>query len=200
MRFGYNVSPRINTFVEGLYNIQRRDVHRDTDGFERDSQGWGARGGANVNFTDLLFGEAFAGYRQQEFDDSAFDTKGGFAYGLDLTWLPTRLTTVTLSGGSNFEPTTNQDASSNFQSTVGLRAEHELLRNVLIGGEVGYIRDDFQNTDRTDNRFDAAADITYLINRHFSVGAAYGFTKQQSDDNTEEFDRNLFTLRVRARL
>ena len=65
LRVGYNVSPRINTFVEGLYAVQRRDVHRDTDGFERDSNGWGARGGVDVNFTDLLFGEAFVGYRTE---------------------------------------------------------------------------------------------------------------------------------------
>ena len=95
LRVGYNVSPRINTFVEGLYDVQRRDVHRDSDGFERDSNGWGARTGVDVNFTDLLFGEAFVGYRTEYFDDSAFDTESGVNYGVNLTWLPTQLTTVT---------------------------------------------------------------------------------------------------------
>jgi hypothetical protein len=200
MRFGYNVSPFINTFVEGLYYVQRRDTHRDTDGFERDSNGWGARTGVDVNFTDLLFGEAFVGYITEYFDDSAFDTESGVNYGANLTWLPTLLTTVTLTGGSEFVPTTNEDASSNFQTSVGLRVDHELLRNVLIGAEGGYVRDDFENTSQTDNRFDAGADITYLINRHFSVGAAYEFTSRNSDDEESEFDRNLFTLRLRAQL
>ena len=200
LRVGYNVSPRINTFVEGLYTVQRRDVHRDEDGFERDSNGWGARTGVAVNFTDLLFGEAFAGWRTEYFDDSEFDTESGVNYGVNLTWLPTQLTTVTLTGGSDFAPTTNEDASANFQTTVGLRVDHELLRNVLIGGEVGYIRDDFENTNVTENRFDVGADVTYLINRHFSVGAGYGFTTQHSDDEEEEFDRNIFTVRVRAQL
>jgi hypothetical protein len=200
LRVGYNVSPRINTFVEGAYFVQHRDVHRDSDGFERDSNGWAARTGVDVNFTDLLFGEAFAGYITQYYDDSAFDTESGINYGINLTWLPTLLTTVTLTGGSSFEPTTNEDASSNFQTSVGLRVDHELLRNVLIGAEGGYVRDDFENTDRTDNRFDAGADVTYLINRHFSVGAAYGFSKRDSNDNEREFDNNLFTVRVRAQL
>jgi len=200
LRVGYNVSPRINTFVEGLYAVQRRDVHRDSDGFERDSNGWGARTGVDVNFTDLLFGEAFVGYRTEYFDDSEFDTESGVNYGVNLTWLPTLLTTVTLTGGSDFEPTTNEDASSNFQTTIGLRVDHELLRNVLIGAEGGYVRSDFENTNVTDNRFDVGADITYLINRHFSVGAAYGFTTRDSDDEEDEFDRNLFTVRVRAQL
>jgi len=200
LRVGYNVSPRINTFVEGLYAVQRRDVHRDSDGFERDSNGWGARTGVDVNFTDLLFGEAFVGYRREYFDDSEFETESGVNYGVNLTWLPTLLTTVTLTGGSDFEPTSNEDSSANFETTIGLRVDHELMRNVLIGAEGGYVRSDFENTNVTDNRFDAGADITYLINRHFSVGAAYGFTKRDSDDEDDEFDRNLFTVRVRAQL
>jgi hypothetical protein len=200
LRVGYNISPRINAFTEGLYTVQHRDVHRDSDGFERDSNGWGGRGGLDVNFTDLLFGEAFVGYREQYFDDSEFETKSGFNYGVNLTWLPTRLTTVTLTGGSDFEPTTNEDASANYQTRVGLRVDHELLRNVLVGVEGGYTRNDFENTGRIDNRWDADADITYLINRHFSVGAAYGFTTRNSDDPDREFDRNLISLRVRARL
>lgn len=199
-RVGYIVSPRITTFVEGLYEVTRRDVHRDSNGLERDSNGWGARAGVDVNFTDLLFGEAFGGYRREYFDDSAFDTESGFNFGLNLTWLPTLLTTVTLTGQRDFEPTNNDDASANFQTTVGLRVDHELLRNVLIGAEAGYVRDDFENTNETENRFDVGADVTYLINRHFSVGAAYGFTKRDADDEDSEFDRNLFTLTVRAQL
>jgi hypothetical protein len=200
LRVGYNVSPRINTFVEGEGFAQRRDVHRDEDGFERDNNGWAARGGVAVNFTDLLFGEAFAGYTTQYYDDSAFDTNSGFDYGINLTWLPTQLTTVTATGASEFQPTTNEDSSANFQTTIGLRVDHELLRNVLIGVEGGYQRDDFENTNQTDNRFDVGADVSYLINRHFSVGAAYGFTTQQSDDNEEEFDRNIVSIRLRAQL
>jgi hypothetical protein len=199
-RVGYNVSPRINTFVEGLYTVQRRDVHRDSDGFERDSHGWGARTGVDVNFTDLLFGEAFAGYREEYFDDSAFDTESGLNYGINLTWLPTQLTTVTATGSSDFQPTTNEAASSNYQTTIGLRVDHELLRNVLVGVEGGYVRSDFENTNVTDDRYDAGADVTYLINRNFSVGAAYDFTTRNSDDEENEFDRNIFTLRLTAQL
>ena len=78
--------------------------------------------------------------------------------------------------------------------------DHELLRNVLIGAEGGYVRDDFEGSDRTDNRYDAGADVTYLINRHFSVGAAYQYSTRDSDSDTAEFDSNIFTVRVRAQL
>jgi hypothetical protein len=200
LRVGYNVSPRINTFVQGVYTVNRYDASRDSDGFKQDSEVYGGAGGVNVNFTDLLFGEAFVGYSQETFEESDFSDKAGLTYGLGLTWLPTRLTTVELSGKGGFEPTSNNGASTNLRHTVGLQAEHELFRQVVIGARAGYRRDDFQNTDRTDNRMDLGTDVRYLINRHFSVGAGYNFSKRWSDDDTREFDGNVFTVRVQAQL
>ena len=200
LRVGYNVSPRINTFVQGTYTANRYNSSRDSDGFQQDSEVYGAAGGVNVNFTDLLFGEAFLGYSQERFDESEFSDESGVTYGLGLTWLPTRLTTVELSGKGGFEPTSNQGASTNLQHTVGLQVNHELFRQVLIGASAGYQRDDFKDANRTDNRMDLGADVQYLINRHFSVGAGYNFSKRWSDDSNREFDGNVFTVRVQAQL
>jgi uncharacterized protein (PEP-CTERM system associated) len=86
------------------------------------------------------------------------------------------------------------------ESEIGLRVDHELLRNLLIGGGVRYRRDDFQDTNRVDNRIDVGPDITYFLNRNLSVGAGYTFTTRNSDDSEREFDRNLVTLRVTAQL
>ncbi len=71
---------------------------------------------------------------------------------------------------------------------------------MLIGSEVTYTRDDFQDTDRTDNRFDLGPDITYLINRYLSVGAGYTFTTRTSDDEDREFNRHLVSVRLTAQL
>ena len=200
LRVGYFVSPRINTFVEGRYSMERRDEDVDAAGFERDSDGWEARAGVAVDITALLFGEVFAGYRRQMFDEAAFDDEDGVSFGADLTWNPTTLTTLTLSGSGDFVPTTVDDAAGNFRSTIGVRVDHEVLRNFLIGGRFAYTRDRFDRIDRTDNVIDVGANLTYLINRNFSVGAAYGFTDRSSDLETEEFSRNRVTVSLTARL
>ena len=121
-----------------------------------------------------------------------FDSENGFTYGANLTWNPTGLTSVRLDGEGGFEP--SDVGSSRLESEIGLRVDHELLRNLLIGGEVRYSRDDFQDANRVDNRIDVGPDITYFINRNFSVGASYVFTKRQSDESEREFDRNVITL------
>jgi hypothetical protein len=195
LRTGYFISPRINAFLQGSYEREQRDASNKS---ARDNNVYSAAVGTAVDFTALLFGEAFVGWSLQEFDESDFDGGNGLNYGVNLTWNPTQLTSLRLEGTSGFEP--SQVGASNLESQIGLRVDHELLRNVLIGGEVAYTRDDFQDVNRTDNRFDVGPDITYLINRHFSVGAGYVFTKQDSDDNTEEFTRNVVTLRVTAQL
>ncbi|HSA82235.1 MAG TPA: outer membrane beta-barrel protein, partial [Geminicoccaceae bacterium] len=102
LRTGFFVSPRINTFIEGRYNVEQRDRSEDFNGIERDSQGWGVSGGAEVDLTNLLVGEFSVGYRRQSFEEDDFDEEDGIGYNLDLTWTPTLLTTVALSGGGDF--------------------------------------------------------------------------------------------------
>ena len=205
-RVGFFVSPRFNTFVEGRYNVEDRDVEPGdlVNGapvlFDRDAHGWEARLGTEVDITAVLFGEAFVGYRQQYYDEDAFEDDDGISFGADLTWNPTLLTTLALSGGADFVPTAVGDASANFRSLVALDVDHELLRNLLIGGGVSYIRDDFDRIDRVDDTFNIGANITYILNRNLAVEGAYLFTDRSSDLDAEEFTRNRITLSLTARL
>jgi len=194
VRAGYFVSPRINAFVQGGF---RREVRDDQD-TNRDNNVYSAGIGTEIDFTALLFGEVNVGWSLQEFDESEFDSENGLTYGANLTWNPTPLTSVRLDGQGGFVP--SDVGSSNLESRIGLRVDHELLRNLLIGSQIVYERDDFQDTDRTDNRINVGPSITYLINRNLSAGAAYTFTTRQSDDSNREFDRHLITLRVTAQL
>lgn len=193
LRAGYFISPRINAFVQGAFRREMRDASS-----ERDNNVYSASVGTEIDFTGLLFGEVNAGWSLQEFDESQFDSENGFTYGANLTWNPTPLTSVRLNGEGGFEP--SDVGSSRLESEIGVRVDHELLRNLLIGGQVRYRRDDFQDANRVDNRIDVGPDITYFVNRNFSVGAEYLFTTRDSDDSEREFDRNLVTLRVTAQL
>ena len=195
LRTGYFISPRINAFLQGGYRREQRDASNKS---QRDNNVYEARVGTAVDFTGLLFGEASVGWALQDFDDSDFDNENGLTYGVNLTWNATRLTSFRLDGAGGFEP--SDVGSSELESRIALRVDHELLRNVLIGGQVAYTRNDFQDTDETDNRVDVGPDVTYLLNRYLSVGAGYTFTKRDSDDNDREFTRNLVTVRLNAQL
>lgn len=200
LRVGYFVSPRINTFVEGRYTVEDRDQDVDDAGVERGSDGWEARAGTAIDITAVLFGEAFVGFRRQMFDDPAFEDEDGISFGADLTWNVTELTTLGLSGSADFVPTTVEDAAANFRRSIGLRVDHEVLRNLLVGASARYTQDEFDAIDRTDDIIDLGASVTYLINRNFAVEGGYGFTDRSSDEATEEFSRNRVTIALTARL
>ncbi|MGH6943905.1 MAG: outer membrane beta-barrel protein, partial [Geminicoccaceae bacterium] len=200
LRTGFYVSPRINLFVQGSYNIERRDEKVDDAGIERDNEGWGASVGSEIGITDLLTGEFHVGYVRQSFEQAGFEDEQGVGYGVDLIWLPTRLTTVDLTGSGDFEPTTTTGAESRFRNAAGIQVNHELLRNVRLNGRLGYIRDDFRGTDRVDDTVRAGAGASYLINRNFSLDAGYTFTNRWSDDSDEEFTNHVIRLGVTAQL
>jgi hypothetical protein len=195
LRTGYFISPRINTFLQGGIQREERDASNRT---QRDNNVYSIGAGTAIDITGLLFGELDIGWSQQEFYDSRFQSESGLSYGVSLTWNPTQLTSLSLDGDGGFEP--SDVGSSNLRSRIALRVDHELLRNVLIGGRIAYRRDDFQAADRVDDRYDVGPDITYLLNRYLSVGAGYTFTSRASDDSNREYTRNLITLRLNAQL
>lgn len=200
LRGGYLISPRVNAFVEGRYTIESRDDDVDDAGFDRDSNGYEARLGTAVDFTGLLFGEAFVGYREEQFDDERLDDVNGFSFGVDLTYNITRLTTLQLSGEGDIESTTIAGANGNFNRQIELSVDHELLRNLIVSGLIGFEQDDFESLDRVDDRINVGAGVTYLINRNFAVEGDYEFTDRSSDDPTVEFTRNVVRVGLTAKL
>ena len=206
LRVGYQVSPRIGTFVQGNYSWREYDEDQFIDGDlqKRDNHGWRAAVGTTVDITSIVFGEASFGYSQRYYDASGLNNSGGPGANGNITWNVTPLTSVIFSASSEVLESTvtfeGDTAEGNLQNQVGVEVQHELLRNLLLNGTLGYTRDDFQGTSRNDNIYSAGAGVSYLVNRNLTLDANYTFTKRDSDDNTAEFDRNIvlvgFTVRM----
>lgn len=204
LRLGYQVSPRFNGFVQGVYDIRRYDETPDDQGRDRDSEGFSVRAGTEIDITSILFGEVGVGYTHRDYDDSDLDSVDGVGFGGSLTWNVTPLTTIALDAEGEIQETTvgqgEDEASANFQKRVILDVNHELLRNVLLNANVGYIRDDFEGIDRSDNTIRAGAGVSYLLNRHLSLDATYDFSTRSSDEDDEEYIRNRFLVGVTGKL
>lgn len=205
-RVGYQLSPRIGTFIQGNYSWREYDEAQAVDGgFEkRDNQGWRASIGSDIDITNILFGELSFGYSERNYDSDAYKDTSGFGGNGSLTWNVTPLTSVIATASSEILETTvtfdGDVADGNLQNAVGLEVQHELLRNLLLNGTLDYTRDDFQGTGRTDNVYGAGAGVSYLVNRNLTLDATYRFTKRDSDDNDSEFDRNYVLVGFTARL
>ena len=73
-RLGYQLSPRIGTFVQGNYSWREYDDGQTVGGeFEkRDNQGWRAAIGTDIDITNILFGEVSFGYSERDYDSNAY--------------------------------------------------------------------------------------------------------------------------------
>lgn len=200
LRLGYKVSPRFDVFVEGDYTIVDYDRNRNLGGFEQNSRGWSITVGTGIDFTGLLFGEARVGYIRRDYDDGDLDDIQGPGAYVNLTWNITTLTSLVFDASTAIVETTQFGASGNFQSTAGVEVQHELLRNLILIGRLGYQRDDFQGIDRTDNTVRARATARYLLNRNLSLDVGYEFATRDSDVRGADYDRHLVRVGLTGRL
>lgn len=202
VKVSYEVTPQYNAFVRGAYNVRNYDAAVDDNGVNRDSDGYDVVVGVSLDFGGITFGDFYAGYLSQNYDDPLLNTVNGPVVGADVTWNVTPLTTVVGSVSRVVRESTTRDAttgafaSGRFFTTVGVSVDHELMRNVLLGADISASQDDFEGIDRSDEIYRASVDAKYLLNRYASIGGTYSYRMRNSDVGTSEFTENVFFLRL----
>jgi hypothetical protein len=203
-RVGYEVSPRLDGFVEGTVDARRYDETPDDIGRDRDSEGYSLRAGADIDISGIVFGELSAGYSRRKYEDDELDTVNGLSFGGAMTWNVTQLTSVVFEALGELQETTvnfeGEEATANFQKSFSVDVTHELLRNVLLNANAAYIRDDFEGTDRADDSLLLGTGVSYLLNRNLSLDATYSFRTRDSDSDEAEYTRNIIRLGLTAKL
>jgi len=196
----FQIQPQYDAFVRFSYNDRQYENTPDDSGFNRDSDGWAAVVGARLDFTGVLFGDLFAGYREQSYDDAAFSKIDGPQVGATLFWNPTGLTTLTFRASRSIQETTLADASGYWATAGSARVDHELRRNVLLNAQLGYTNNDYNGISREDDLVNFGIGGTYLINRRFRASATYTFDERDSSIAGSDYDNNLVVLRISAQL
>ena len=205
-RLGYVVAPLTSVFVEVAGN--RRDFRVDTF----DSKGYRVVGG-------MLFepgpgarvkGEFFGGYMNQSYTGADFQTVSTWTVGSAMAFLlmPNLTATVesrrdaretSLSAGQFLGP---GDGASIVETVVAGRLDWAVWPNLVIGGGLAYLEDDYLRVDRTDRSWSPLASIKYFPNRHLTVGFDYRYLNFDSDGllGVPGYYRNVFLLSATARM
>ena len=163
--------------------------------FNRDSQGTVFLVGTDFELPVLLRGEFAVGYQSFEYDDPRFADVDGLSVDGRVQWFVTQLTTLTANANRRvIDPGLFADAGAT-ETRLGVRADHELLRNMLLFGEFGVSNFDFENLDRDDDRFDVGTGLTYKLSKRAWVEAAYRYANQDSD--FQDFTDNRVTVSLK---
>lgn len=200
LRTGYEFTPLREVYLLGAYNFRDYDSRTDRNGFRRDSDGYTLAVGAEYDLTGVTFLDAFVGITRQDYDDARLRELAGWTAGAKLTWNVTQLTTVTGSLSREVEETILNNASGYFATRAEIRADHELLRNLLLNASLGYENDEFEGITRDDDYYLAGLGAKYLMNRFFSVSGGYGYRTRSSNAVNADFDENVVFLRLTGQM
>lgn len=190
LRSDFALSPDTAFFIEGSYNNRNYDLAPPIVAFLRDSDGYEVLGGVNFDITNLIRGEIGAGYLRQSFDDPALPNVNGFGVRANVEWFPTQLTTVNFSAARSAEDSVFAGSSGYLSTRFSAGVDHELLRNLILSAELGYVIEDYKGIDREDERWSGTLAATYLMNRHVGVTGSYTYLEQNSSGTAIGRDYN----------
>ncbi|MGH6963956.1 MAG: outer membrane beta-barrel protein, partial [Phenylobacterium sp.] len=193
VRVAYAVSPASAFFVEG--GLRWLNYGR-VDGRTRDSQGVTVLIGVDREITRLIVGELSAGYLRQNFEDSFYQPVEKFHYRARLTWYPTPLLTVGLAATQSLDDSELRDAPGVLTQTARVSADYELLRNVIISGQLSGSNEKYRGIDREDRRLGCGLSVNYLANRTLGLSLRYKFDKLASSGTRQgrDFEDNTLSL------
>ena len=204
LRAAYEIVPEYEAFVRASGNNIAYRTAVDDNGFGRDSQGYEIVGGVAIDLGGIAFGDFFAGFREQRFDDENLDTIGGITWGADITWNITGLTTLQAGIVRRVEETTSGGSSGFFATRYSLSADHELLRNLLLNANVAFTQNDYEGIKREDQIYEAGFGARYFLNRNFYASASYTYTQRERVDGAPgddaDYKQNVVTVRLELQM
>jgi hypothetical protein len=195
---GYAFSPGYNGFVRGEFNNRNFENGSVTaGGVSQDSQGYNLAVGIDSEITNLISGEAYIGYLDQDYDSAAFSDASGVSFGVDLEWEATKLTKVSLTGSRDVVDSMTPRSGGILYSVGGFGVDHELTPEVHLTGDFSYYNADYKGIDREDDGYVYSVGADYRLSRSVHLDLLYSFNDRISNTADQDYNRHQLTFGVR---
>lgn len=199
-RLSYDVSPDTSIFIAGSYNTREYDQQPPTVAVTRDSDGYDIGVGAAFDFTNLIRGEAFVGYLEQEYDQVGFQKVDGIDFGLNGEWYASELTTVTAGINRSVEESSSAGSSGHLDTNYQVGIAHELQRNIILTADASYLDVEFEGITRDDETISAGLGVQYLVNRNAELALGYDYTSRDSSLAGQDYDKSVVGLSLTLKM
>ncbi|MBI3274693.1 MAG: outer membrane beta-barrel protein [Methylocystis sp.] len=196
-RASYAWTPDLTPFVEGTLDKRVHDTTLDVFGAMRDSSGLAVRGGAAVNVSELVRGEASGGYAERSYDDPRLSKLRGPTIDAALVYTPTPLTTLTLRGATTLNETTGTGAAGILSHAMTAQLAHEPFRNVTLTATASYLTNDYQGANIHETGYTTGLRLNYNLTRAIAVTASYAHEKLHSTTPGADYTANVFLVGLR---
>lgn len=204
-RAGYEVGPGLRAFFEPSLNWHQY-INQPTNNIPNqpnsNSRGYKLVSGVSMSLFRLLSGEVYGGYMEQTYR-SQVGTVSGFTYGGKLIWYPTNMLTISANGERVIKDVglvnaAHPQGTPVIVSSVGVRADYELLRNFILGASVSVADNKYVNDTRRVRNYDVGASATYRLNRAFTASLDYRNSLSIANTAGENSTRNKVSLSIKA--
>lgn len=193
-RLAIPAARHVDLLLNSKLDFRQYDEPLDDAGFVRDSWGMEATGGVRFNLTGLTFGEARLGWRQQYYTDTAFSTVSGLTGQLSVTSSLTELTSLRMAVDRTIKETTIPGAAGIQVTSASLRADHELLPNLLLDASLVSAWQAFEDIPRDDHVFAVELGSRYLMNRWLSWSVDVRYERRDSNAVDANYTRSAVSL------
>lgn len=197
LRGSYELTPGVKPFVEIVADRRVHEVSVDRNGERRDSTATTPKVGTTFEFSRILTGEVSVGYLTRTYDDATLAPLKGLVADASLVWVPTGLTTATLTMRSSADESILPGVSGALRRDFGVQIDHALRRWLVATLKAGYGLDDYIGLGRNDKRTSLGLAITYKLNREFWLKAEARNETLRSNTPGVDYNANIFLLGVR---
>jgi hypothetical protein len=180
-RLEYGVTPDASVF--GEVDLSSIDHRQDRIGSQPNRDGDEVRAllGISFDLSALVRAQIGGGYIRRGFEArDVYPRISDFAYDLRLEYFLSELTTISVAAVRSIEESVITTSSGYVANTFELRADHELLRNLILSAAGAYQYNRFKGLDRSDEVVSLRGEGTYLLSSTVGVRAGVRYLDRDS--------------------
>ena len=136
--------------------------------------------GLVTDVTPIIRAAIGVGYADRRYGQPGIRPVRDVVADLRVDYNVTPLSTFSLLGSRGIEEAIVPNAAGYVASKIGLRLDHELLRNLMVNFGVDYQRDDFKGIARLDRLIRISAGAAYTMSRNVVITPALDYVRRRS--------------------
>ena len=166
----YALTPDTSVFLQADYDRLTYSHPLLPGVANRNSVSYRAIGGVSFDIATKIRGAIGVGYMSRDYDSPLYQGISGITGEAKVDYFVDSLTTISLTGRRIIEDSPYVNSSGFVNTSVALRVDHELLRNVLLNVQGAYEHDSFTGLGETVDILRVSAGARYLMSRSLGLG------------------------------
>ena len=143
----------------------------------------------------MVSAEIGVGYAAIDFDNPTLSDVENVAIDAELDYNVTRLSSIGLDLTRRLVQD-NEIIQGIVQTNGTLSLDHELRRYLVLNAQASYTNRDYDGINREDDVYNLGLGFTYRPSPYYNIQGRYVYSTQDSNFAGNDFDRNLFMLRL----